>query len=290
MASIKPGRADQKMVFLDKTERGGYRRQMTFALQDKVALITGGGRGIGRAIALNLAQHGVHIALCGRTEETLAATAVEIRAAGVQAWPIVADVSDLAQIQSFVAHAAREAGRVDVLVNNAVTSMSAPFDEQTDEHWRYHIDVKLMAYIRCAREVLPHLRTQGGGRIVNIGGMTARIAAPLRITNGIVNAGVSNFTKQFAGHVAPDDITVNCVHPGTTATDRMRQGFNRQAQDAGVSAAEIEARQISKIPLGRLVQPDDIAQAVLFFCSPLARMITGQSIAVDGGSADAVIY
>ncbi len=263
---------------------------MTFALQDKVALVTGGGRGIGRAIAICLARQGVHIALCGRTEETLRATAEEIRAAGVRAWPIVADVSELAQIQSFVSRAASEAGKVDILVNNAVTSMSAPFDEQTDEHWCYHIDVKLMAYIRCAREVLPHLKAAGGGRIVNIGGMTARITAPLRITNGIVNAGVSNFTKQFANHVAADNITVNCVHPGTTATDRMLQGFTRQARDAGVSVAEIEARQISRIPLGRLIQPEDIAQAVLFFCSPMARMITGQSIAVDGGSAEAVTY
>jgi 3-oxoacyl-[acyl-carrier protein] reductase len=261
-----------------------------FDLRDKAALVTGGSRGIGRAVAVALAEQGVDVAICGRTEETLASAAEEIRGHGVRAWPIVADVSRLEDVQRFVEEAATEAGRVDILVNNAVTSMSAPFDEQTDEHWRYHIDVKLMAYIRCAREVLPFMQEQGSGRIVNIGGMTARIAAPLRVTNGIVNAGVANFTKQFAGHVAGDNVTVNCVHPGTTATDRMMQSFRRQAKDANTSVNEIEAGQIANIPLGRLIVPRDIANAVLFFCSPMADIITGQSIAVDGGSAESVNY
>jgi NAD(P)-dependent dehydrogenase (short-subunit alcohol dehydrogenase family) len=134
------------------------------------------------------------------------------------------------------------------------------------------------------------MKGRGWGRIVNIGGMTARIAAPLRVTNGIVNAGVANFTKQFAGHVAPHNITVNCVHPGTTVTDRMAEGFERYARDAGVSVEEIAARHVAKIPMGRLIEPRDIALAVLFFCSPMADIVTGQSLAVDGGSAESVNY
>jgi NAD(P)-dependent dehydrogenase (short-subunit alcohol dehydrogenase family) len=263
---------------------------MKFELQGKAALVTGGSRGIGRAIAVTLAEQGVNIALCGRTQETLTEAADEIRALGVLAWPIVADVSKLDDIKAFVGEAAAAAGRADILINNAVTSRSAPFDEQTDEDWRYHIDVKLMAYIRSAREVLPYMKAEGWGRIVNIGGMTARIAAPLRVTNGIVNAGVANFTKQLAGNVASSNITVNCVHPGSTATDRMRQNFERQARDANVGVDEIEARQIAGIPLGRLIKPQDIATAALFFCSPMADIITGQSIAVDGGSAASVNY
>ena len=263
---------------------------MIFNLQDRVALVTGGSRGIGRAISLALAGQGVNIALCGRTEETLVRTAAKIRALGVQAWPIVTDVSRLVDIQRFVAEAAAQAGRVDILINNAVTSQSAPFDEQTDEDWHYHIDVKLMAYIRGAREVLPHMKARRWGRIVNIGGMTARITAPLRVTNGVVNAGVANFTKQFSGHVAPHNITVNCVHPGHTVTERMMNIFNRRANDSGVTLAEIEAETINNIPMARLIRPADIANAVLFFCSPMADVITGQSIAVDGGSAPAVMY
>jgi 3-oxoacyl-[acyl-carrier protein] reductase len=263
---------------------------MDFDLRQKVALVTGGSRGIGRAIALALAEQGVNLAICGRTVETLQSAAEAIRAKGVEAWPIRADVSRLDEVQRYVAEAASAAGRIDILVNNAVTSLSAPFDEQTDEHWRYHIDVKLMAYIRCVREVLPHMRARRWGRIVNIGGMTARIAAPLRVTNGIVNAGVSNFTKQLAAQLAADNVTINCIHPGSTATDRLMRNFERRARDAGIGREEMIARAASEIPLGRLIQPEDIASAALFFCSPLAAMVTGQSIAVDGGHAASVNY
>jgi 3-oxoacyl-[acyl-carrier protein] reductase len=263
---------------------------MDLKLADKVALVTGGSRGIGKEISLTLASHGVNIVLCGRTQETLNSTSEEIRAKDVQAWPIVADVSRNEDVVNFVSEAATSAGRVDILVNNAVTSIRAPFNEQSDEDWQYHLNVKLMAYIRSAREVHPHMQKQGWGRIVNIGGMTARIAAPLRVTNGIVNAGVANFTKQFSGHVAPDNITVNCIHPGTTATDRMVAGFERYAQDADTSVDEISKQHIANIPMGRLIQPEDIANTALYFCSPLADIVTGQCIAVDGGSSTSVNY
>ena len=253
-------------------------------------MVTGGGRGIGQAVSLMLAELGARIALCGRTAETLETTAEAIRAHGVEAWPIVADVSNLSELEAFVETAARQAGRIDVLVNNAVSSLHAPFAEQTDDTWRHHLDVKLMAYIRGCRLVVPHMQAAGGGRIVNIGGMTARIVAPIRITNGVVNAGVSNFTKQLSAQVGEDNITVNCVHPGFTATDRMLAGTRRRAEDSGVSeAVEIE-RMVSTIPMGRLVEPEDIARAVVFFCSPLAAMVTGQSMAVDGGSGESINY
>jgi 3-oxoacyl-[acyl-carrier protein] reductase len=263
---------------------------MEFDLKGKVALVTGGGRGIGKSVALMLAKNGASVALCGRTQQTLDDTAEEIRAFGVSAWPIVADVREYANIKRFVADAAHAAGRIDILVNNAVYSVSAPFDEQRDEDWQQHIDVKLMSYIRGCREVLPHMQAQGGGRIVNVGGMTARIVAALRPTNGVVNAGVTNFTKSLANHAGPDKITVNCVHPGMTVTDRMRGNFERRARDAGVSYEEIARQTAAEIPLGRLIKPDDIAKAVLFFCSPLAEIITGQAIAIDGGSGTAINY
>ncbi|MBT6272607.1 MAG: SDR family oxidoreductase [Chromatiales bacterium] len=255
-----------------------------------MALVTGGGRGIGKAVAMMLASQGVNVAICGRTQETLDTTAAEIRALGVKAWPMVADVAMPDDLERFIEETAKAAGRIDILVNNAVSSLHAPFAEQTDEHWRHHLDVKLMAYIRSARLVLPHLRTSGGGSIVNVGGMTARIVAPIRITNGVVNAGVSNFTKQLSAQVGVDNITVNCVHPGFTATDRMLAGAKRRAQDSGSSEESELERMVSVIPMGRLVAPEDIARAVLFFCSPLAAMITGQSIAVDGGSGESINY
>lgn len=261
-----------------------------FNLHDKTAIVTGGGRGIGRNVALTLARAGANVAICGRTRDTLEATAEDLRALGVEAWPFVADVKELAQVEAFVSFVAEAAGGIDLLINNAVSSMSAPFDEQTDEHWQHHIDVKLMAYIRMARLCLPSMRERGSGRIVNIGGMTARIVAPLRITNGIVNAGVSNFTKQLANQVGADGITVNCVHPGFTATDRMMMNVERRARDEGVSVESMLAETAKEMPLGRIIEPDDIANTVLFFCSPLADMVTGQSMAVDGGSGTSINY
>jgi len=263
---------------------------MDLKLEGKTAIVTGGSRGIGRAVSLLLADHGADVVICGRTPESLDATVTEIRGKGVQAWGFQADVSRMEDIERFVSEAAHAAGRVDILVNNAVTSTSAPFDDLTDDEFRYHIDVKLMAYIRIARLVLPFLAEHGGGRIVNIGGMTARIVAPLRMTNGVTNAGVANFTKQFAGYAAQYNVTVNCVHPGYTATERVAQIFEREAEEAGVDIDAIIAKRTGDIPLGKLIRPEDIASAVLFFCSPLADMITGQSIAVDGGSGEAVNY
>lgn len=263
---------------------------MEFQLQNKVALITGGSRGIGRATALALADQGMHVAICGRTPDSLEQTATDIRGRGVQAWTFQADVSRIDDVTSFVDQAVAAAGRVDVLINNAVTSTSASFDELTDDEFRYHIDVKLMAYIRMARLVLPHMAERPHGRIVNIGGMTARVVAPLRMTNGVVNAGVANFTKQFAGYAARHNVTVNCVHPGYTATERVMQIFEREAQETDSDLQQVIARRTADIPLGELVQPEDIAAAALFFCSPLARMVTGQCIAVDGGSGEAVSY
>ena len=261
-------------------------------LRGQYALVTGGSRGIGRAVALQLAAQGMHVAICGRTQASLDATANDIRALGVECLAYTADVSRNDDIEQLVEQLAADAGsgNVSVLVNNAVTSSSARFDELTDDQFRYHIDVKLMAYIRIARLVLPLIPTNGLGRIVNIGGMTARIVAPLRMTNGVVNAGVANFTKQFAGYAATSNVTVNCVHPGYTRTERVQQIFEKEAADSGKSVDDIVEQRTSDIPLGKLIEPDDIATAVMFFCSPMARMITGQCIAVDGGSGAAIAY
>ena len=263
---------------------------MQFDLSDKLALITGGSRGIGKAVALTLADQGMNIAFCGRTLETLEATAEEIRHRGVKAFPFQADVSRLGDINDLVDKTLGGSNQIDVLVNNAVTSTSARFDELTDDEFQYHIDVKLMAYIRLGRKVLPFMASRGGGRIVNVGGMTARIVAPLRMTNGVVNAGVANFTKQFANYAAQHNVTVNCVHPGYTATERVTEIFEREAIESNCSIEAVINSRLSDIPLGKLVLPEDIAASVLFFCSPLANMVTGQCIAVDGGSGEAINY
>lgn len=264
--------------------------QPDFRLEGKTALVTGGSRGIGRAVANVFAEQGMNVVICGRTADSLYAARDEIVGTGVDCHPVLADVSKVPDIEKLVAETISRTGRIDVLVNNAVTSSSAPFDQLGDEEFRYHIDVKLMAYIRIARLVFAQMQQQQTGRIVNVGGMTARIVAPLRMTNGVVNAGVANFTKQFAGFTAASGVTVNCVHPGYTRTERVQQIFEREAQQSDKSVDTVVEQRTADIPLGRLIEPEDIAAAVLFFCSPLASMITGQCIAVDGGSGTAITY
>ena len=263
---------------------------MDFELKGKLVLVTGGSRGIGKAIALMLADQGADLIICGRNQDTLNSAVEDIKLKGGQAWGFQADVSKSNEIEILFQKVSTIGRGVSILVNNAVTSTSARFDELTDEEFVYHIEVKLMAYIRVARIALEQMKKAGNGRIVNIGGMTARIVAPLRMTNGVTNAGVANFTKQFANYAAQFSVNVNCVHPGYTATDRIMQIFKREAQESGTDLNAVLKKRTADIPLGKLIEPEDIASAVLFFCSPLAKMITGQCIAVDGGSGEAISY
>ena len=263
---------------------------MDFELKGKLVLVTGGSQGIGKAIALMLADQGADLIICGRNQDTLNSAVEDIKLKGGQAWGFQADVSKSNEIEMLFQKVSTIGRGVSILVNNAVTSTSARFDELTDEEFVYHIEVKLMAYIRVARIALEQMKKAGNGRIVNIGGMTARIVAPLRMTNGVTNAGVANFTKQFANYAAQFSVNVNCVHPGYTATDRIMQIFKREAQESGTDLNAVLKKRTADIPLGKLIEPEDIASAVLFFCSPLSKMITGQCIAVDGGSGEAISY
>ena len=263
---------------------------MDFELKGKLVLVTGGSRGIGKSIALKLADQGADLVICGRNQDTLDKAVKDVQSRGVDVWGFQADVSKSNEIEILFQKISTLDRSVNILVNNAVTSTSAPFDELTDEEFVYHIEVKLMAYIRVARIALEQMKKAGNGRIVNIGGMTARIVAPLRMTNGVTNAGVANFTKQFANYAAQFDVNVNCVHPGYTATDRIMEIFKREAQESKADLNAILKKRTADIPLGKLIEPEDIASAVLFFCSPLSKMITGQCIAVDGGSGEAISY
>ena len=148
---------------------------MQLGLAGRVALITGGSKGIGRAVATALAREGVSVAICARGKIELDDTVAYLRSLGVQALGVPTDMTEPQAVQSFVATAADHFGRIDILVNNAVTSTQNTFEALSDDEFRHHIDVKLMGYIRCARAVWPHMRRGGWGRIVNVAGMTARI-------------------------------------------------------------------------------------------------------------------
>ena len=264
---------------------------MDLGLEGKIAIITGGSKGIGRSTAMALAREGVDVAICARGVEELEDSAADIRAqTGRRALAVRADTGEPDDIKNLVATTVAELGGVDILINNAVNSTAAPFMELADEDWLNHINVKVMGYVRCARECIPHMRQRGGGRIINIGGMAARYSNPLTNSNGVTNASVSNMAKNLADQVATDGILVNCIHPGTTRTPRQDMILERQARDAGITVAEAADRAVAGIPIGRMVEPDDIADLILFLVSDRATAITGQTIGVEGGAVRSINY
>ena len=187
---------------------------MNLSLEGKIAIVTGGSKGIGRATALALAQEGVDVAICARGMDDLEDAASEIRAeTGRKVLAVQADMGDPDDIKNLVATTVAALGGVDILINNAVNSKAAPFMELADEDWMNHINVKVMGYVRCSREVIPHMQKRGGGRIINIGGMAARNAGNLTNSNGVTNSAVSNIAKNLGDQVAHLGILVNCIHP-----------------------------------------------------------------------------
>ena len=263
---------------------------MHLNLQNRVALITGGSKGIGLAMARHLGEAGARLVICARHEQTLSEARTALESAELDVLSVVADVSVPQDIEALVAAAHAHFGRIDMLVNNAVSSSQNAFDALSDEEWRHHIDVKLMGYIRCARAVLPHMKSQGWGRIVNVAGITARDVSAYRMTNGVVNAGVTNFTKHLAEQVGAFGVTVNAIHPGYTWTPRLESALEKWAALEGLTLAQVTALRLKEIPVGRFIQPADMAQLAVFLCSDAASAITGQAIAVDGGSGRAIPY
>lgn len=263
---------------------------MQCSLTNRVALITGGSKGIGYAMAHRLGEAGARLVICARDPVHLNQARDALASKGIDVLSVVADVSVPQDIETLVEKAFGHYGRMDILINNAVSSSQNTFDALSDEEWRHHIDVKLMGYIRCARAVLPHMKAQSWGRIVNVAGMTARDVSAFRITNGVVNAGVTNFTKHLAEQVGPFGVTVNAIHPGYTWTPRLEAALANWAKLEGTSTQHVETLRLQEIPIGRFIQPDDLANLAVFLSSDVAGAITGQSIAVDGGSGRAIPY
>lgn len=242
-------------------------------LAGKVALVTGGARNIGRAIACALAAGGTAVMVNARTSRADAqATVNRIRSAGGRAALHIADVTDAGPVAALVEATIAEFGRLDALVNNAAIRAETPFAEMRFEDWRLVLATVLDGAFLCSHACLPHLARAGGGAIVNIGGMTAHKGAQGRAHVVAAKAGLAGMTRALALDLAPLAITVNCVVPGTIETVRGLPG-----------APERPAERQGLPPLGRRGAPEDVAGAVRFLCGPGARYITGQSLHVNGG-------
>jgi len=258
---------------------------MELGLKGKAALVTGASEGIGSAVARKLADEGVRVAICARTESKLKDTAAEIaRATGMQIVPIAADLRTLAGCRSFVDQAAERLGGVDILVNNAGASTFGPFVDLPDEAFVDAINGKLLGYIRCAKAVIPHMRRRGGGVIVNITGATQQ-AVPLHTPGSACNAALRMFSKELSIELGPLNIRVNSLAPGRIQTARGDQLLNATAAAQGASPADVMGQLVKTIPSGRLGAIDDIGDAVCFLVSERATYVNGAALVVDGSQS-----
>lgn len=242
-------------------------------LSGKVAIVTGAGRNIGRAIALALADGGASVVVNARSNRAEAeAVAREIEAAGGRALVQIGDVADPVAAQAMADAAAKQFGRLDILVNNAALRREKPFAEMSYAEWRETLDVTLDGAFHCAKACLPGLRKSGAGTIVNIGGLSAHTGAKDRAHVVTAKAGLIGFTRALAHDLASDGITVNCVVPGLIGTPRPK--------DQPEPAHHLTHQTIS----GERGRPEDVAATVRFLCGPGARYINGQAIHANGGA------
>lgn len=258
---------------------------MELELKGKTALVTGASEGIGKAIARRLAEEGVRVAICARTEGRLKDAAAEIaEATGMEIVPIPADLRSLAGCQGFVEQAAARLGGIDILVNNAGASAFGAFVDLPDEAFVDAINGKLLGYVRCAKAVIPHMRRRGGGAIVNITGTTQQ-AVPLHTPGSACNAAIRMFSKELSMELGPLNIRVNSVAPGRTQTARGDQLLEATAAAQGTTPEAILSQLVKTIPSGRLGSGDDVADAVCFLVSARASYVNGAALVVDGSKS-----
>ena len=254
----------------------------------QVALITGGGSGIGRGIADVLASLGAHVVLASRKPERVEQAATEIRTAGGKASGVAVDVREPERVQSMIADVQHEHGRIDLLVNNAAGNFYAPSESLSANAWKSVIEIDLYGTFFCSQAVLPVMRAQGGGAIVNISMTLHYRGWPLMAHATAAKAGIDALTKTLALEWARDHVRVNAIAPGPIPTEGVKKAFTPPPSADGAIDVFAQERAMDRyakamIPLQRFGSPDDIANMVAFLASPAGAWITGAIMVVDGG-------
>ena len=254
---------------------------MDLGLGGRRAIVTGGTKGIGRAVVAELLAEGAVVAFCARNADEVKLAEEELSAGGdVTGW--VADVTDDGAVQQFVADAAERLGGVDILVNNAGAAHPGNFESLTDADWHADLDVKLFSQIRCTRAALPHLRPSAAARIVNINAVYAKYPDPSFFATTVNRAACLNLTKALAQEYGPENILVNSVNIGFVVTPQWENIRRRKAPDSTQEEFFAELARV-EVPLGRFGTVEEVSGLVAFLVSDRAGYITGASIDVAGG-------
>lgn len=254
---------------------------MDLQLKDKVALVTGGSQGIGRAVALRLAHEGARVVVAARGRELLDMVAGEIRSAGGQVAAVQADVSRSKDCTKLVDETIKAFGRLDVLVNNAGTSATGEFESVTDEEWQNDFELKLFAAIRLSRLAVPYMKQRRWGRIVNVTNIGAKQPRARSMPTTVTRAAGLAFTKALSKEYAPHNILVNTVCIGLIQAGQ----HEKKAAQAGIPVEQFYAQAAKDIPLGRVGRAEEAANVIAFLVSEAASYVTGTSINLDGGSS-----
>jgi 3-oxoacyl-[acyl-carrier protein] reductase len=253
-------------------------------LKDRVAIVAASSQGLGKAVAMGLAREGAGLAMCARTESTLANAAAEIRAAtGAPVMTRAVDVTNHEEVRAFVAETQRHYGQVDICVANAGGPPAKSFAETTLDDWHAAAGLNLMSTVHLARETLPLMQARRWGRFIAITSITVKQPVEGLILSNTVRSGVSGLIKTLANEYGPYNVLVNSVCPGYTATARLLSLAGQIGEKEGVEPARIEERWALQAPLGRVGRPEEFADAVVFLASERASYITGVALAVDGG-------
>jgi meso-butanediol dehydrogenase / (S,S)-butanediol dehydrogenase / diacetyl reductase len=252
-------------------------------LQGQVAIVTGAGRGIGRATALELARLGADVVIAELDQAGAKRTAEEVGALGRRAVVVQTDVTSRADLRAMVDRAKAELGRIDILVNNAGIYRAASTLDVTEEHWDAIMTINAKAVFFASQAVLPAMLAQKRGSIVSLASMAGKIGSKTNLPYNASKAAVISMTKSLALAHAADGVRVNCVCPGFVETDMWTAVARDQGKLLGMTAEEFTRQRASQVPLGRMEKPEDVAHVIAFLAGPRSGYMTGQALSVDGG-------
>lgn len=281
------------MKYVDYIDHRWRLNRLDLELKGKKALVTGGSRGIGKAIAWELAREGCNVAICARNMSALEATANEITAdTGRQVVPIEADTGDTESVRTMVSLANFDPPGIDILVNNAARPLGRSpvpgIEGVSDEMFNDDVNVKVLGYLRCAREVAPIMKSRGWGRIINISGLASRSSG--NAVGSIRNISVAALTKNLADELGPYGVNVTVIHPGATRTEATAGMIEARVKSEGLSVDEVEADMRSGNSVRRLIDAREIAYVAAFLASPKSIAINGDAVAAGGGVGNAIHY